>query len=756
MRRRTGLILAGAAAVLAALGVAAVQSRQSDDPPPEEAVAAPETTTSTTAAPTTTVGPVPTGSEWRALLEPGVGGRLTSLAIDPSDPNNVLVGGDLLGIGYSDDGGETWTRASGLLSLEVSRFTFVPDAPGTVWVGTMSGPHVSTDGGRTWTPMRNGLPEISNSTYTAPIEVVLVDRERPGRLLAFGGSHREWPSLGEPAWGAVWESTDGGENWSQATVIAGGGVVVTAAAQLGGGVWLASTVDGSVWRSVDDGYTWEWSGDGLPHNNVRDLATTSTGEVVYAALAEGPNVDGVHLPGGIWRSVDGGVTWEARSEGLGSQATPDVEHTSRYDAVAVSAVDPETLWTADLAFGIEAVYRSDDGGETWAVEPIENGGSLPATAYATPPTAEALAVDTEANELRFVAQSEYVLRRDGDGTWVDATASPAGDGFVGTGYSGLVATDVAFGPDGLGHLLLSALDGGQLLVTRDNGASWTRPLVEWDPWGGGQAVDITGPAGEHTYVLLGQFGRFNGVAVSHDGQATWSFHHGAEAGLPERLQEVGDLADLVADPANPDRVAASIGGTLYLSTDGGTGWSTVSTGREGDPSVATLAAAADGTIYAADAEGVVAIDPQGVITPIDGSPGQVDDLVVDDATGGLFAVRWAPEFSGNGGLHRWDGSSWTELCVDGCGDGLDLYVRSLAVDPFDPNHLVVVTNDLPFHDRVESGGVLESTDGGATWQPINDGLPILRVATVAFDPFQEGRIVIGTFGGGFYQLAREP
>ena len=37
------------------------------------------------------------------LGEPGVGGRITSIAFDPDNPDRVFVGGDLLGIAVTDD-----------------------------------------------------------------------------------------------------------------------------------------------------------------------------------------------------------------------------------------------------------------------------------------------------------------------------------------------------------------------------------------------------------------------------------------------------------------------------------------------------------------------------------------------------------------------------------------------------------------------------------------------------------------------------
>jgi hypothetical protein len=116
-------------------------------------------------------------------------------------------------------------------------------------------------------------------------------------------------------------------------------------------------------------------------------------------------------------------------------------------------------------------------------------------------------------------------------------------------------------------------------------------------------------------------------------------------------------------------------------------------------------------------------------------------MAVDAASGTVYATVGRTE---GGGLWRFAGGAWSKLLDEPM-------TFDVAVDPTDSAHLLVATNDHPFHDRVASVGMLSSTDGGATWAPANDGLPLLRVAAVGFDPAQPGRVVIGTFGRGFFE-----
>ena len=723
----------------AVAGVIAVATRDSPAPVPAAPVpAAPVPAAPVPAAPV----------HWRPMGEPGVGGRVTALAVDPFNADNIVVGGDLLGTARSIDGGRTWERSNGLLSLETARFTFDPNHPDVVWVATMSGPHVSTDGGVTWEPRRAGLPDLEAFSYSAPVEVVVFDNRVPDRLLAFGGSNREWRSPGEPAWGVVWESLDDGETWSALATIAGGANIVSAV-QLADGTLLVAALDEGVHRSLDGGRTWVRSTDGLPHSNVRNLAAVDGSPTVYAALAEGPRDGDDFLHGGIYRSDDAGLTWQNRSAGLAARRSDVAELTSRYDAIAVSAVDPDTIWTADLAFGLERVYRSNDGGGSWEVELDGDGEDDPATTYSSPATAEVLVADTERNELRFVAQSEYVIRREPNGDWVDATSSGSGSGRAGTGFSGLVATGVTFNAADEDGLSLNALDGGQYLRSEDAGQTWTRPLVSWNQWGGATSMSIAGPDGDHAYVLLGQFGQFGGIAASTDDQRSWTFVAGADVGLPERDVAVESIGDIVALDRDPRRVVATIDGSIHVSTDAGASWT-----RTLDGTYSALARGPADQLYVADADAVYRLGREGdEVEALPGSPAGVDRITMDPTTGALYAVRWGLEDNTSGQISRWDGASWTQLCLEvpSCGTGLDRYAADLAVDPNNADHLVVATNDLPFHDVIGSQGVLESMDGGATWEHINDGLPVRRVSVVAFDPHRPGRLVIGTTGGGFYE-----
>ncbi len=88
--------------------------------------------------------------------EPGSGGAMVDVSVSPADSKRILVSGDMLGVGLSEDGAESWQSTFGFKSWECGSFTWHPSDGKTVWVGMANGPYVSRDGGRTWVEKRGG------------------------------------------------------------------------------------------------------------------------------------------------------------------------------------------------------------------------------------------------------------------------------------------------------------------------------------------------------------------------------------------------------------------------------------------------------------------------------------------------------------------------------------------------------------------------------------------------------------------------
>jgi len=736
----TALVAFTALVVLATSSCSGVEGADDDEGVSDRAIPTIGPAASDTGSVTTPTGPEP-APRWTPLLEPGVGGRVTDVLIDPRNPQRLLAGGDLLGVAVSEDGGDTWRPGTGFASHEIGQITADPNRPDLYWAGTMSGPYRSDDGGVSWAPQRSGFPPVATGSYSAAVEIVLHDPATPDRLLAFGGSHREWESPDDPSFGAVWESTDAGESWARISTIASGRNIVDATYLADGSTLLVSVLDTGVFASTDGGATWERVDTGLPHQDTRGLAAhPSDPLVVWLALGNGTDPTSPRA-GDVLRSDDGGRTW-ASGSGLNEQVGDDPNLTATYVTVAVAPSDPDVVYTADVSWGVNSLFRSRDGGRRWTQVLSED--NRPAMAYQSTATAEALAVNpTDPNDV-MIGSAESVLRsHDGGSSWEDLTSSPVTDGgFVGRGWSGLVATDVLFNPHRTGEVMLLGFDGGNPIVSRDDLTRWTRPVAGHDPWGGAYAATVAGADGERLYVLLGQAGVFNGIVRSDDGGSTWSASYGAAAGLPDRYQWTGDDYAIHAFADQPDRVLAAIGGGLHLSTDGGARWSVL------EPGLGLTDIGADpvdpSIVYIAGTAGVYQSTDRGKTLIALGGPSSASRVTYDAASATVYATAWrAP----NGGLFRYRDGEWTQLTTDP-------FAYEVAVDPSDSDHLLLVGNDHPFHDEILSFGVLRSTDGGLTWNEANEGLTMRRVSAVAFDPHTPGRAIVGTFGQGFFVATR--
>ncbi|MEO1498472.1 MAG: hypothetical protein AAFV43_15110 [Planctomycetota bacterium] len=680
---------------------------------------------------------------WEPFGEPGSGGRITGMSISPHDPDRVLIAGDMLSVGISTNGGDTWDETFGFASWEAADFTWHPTDPTTVWVGTMSGPYKSTDGGVNWTSQRSGMSPIAPWNYSSPIERVMFDPNDDDRLLAIGGSSRRWGSPGSPDWGAIWESTNGGDSWSRLSTLTASGSstdptasgINTVSAEFGAGssTRLYAGADGEgFYRSDDGGVTWQKKNTGLPQTNIaRVVANPVATDFVYVSL----DADG-STPGGIYLSPNGGDSWTPINGGLDRISGASTETSSRYQALAIAPSAPSILYTGDARFGSQiGVARTVTGAGPWTttvatgdVDTFDPAGIQP----------EVITVDPSNANRVLAAGSAYILEtEDGGQTWEDITSVRVDEGYVGNGFTGWVSTAVEFNPLDPDHVIVQGFDAARVLQTKDGGANWTREATSTGNFEGGRDVVF---AGQNTiYATLGQ-NNFQGIARSTDAGDSWTVLSGAGRGLPSIGG--GLLPDgIYASPSDPTTVWAAVEGDLLRSTNSGDTWSVALNA----PDVRWIAEDpnAPDTFYVSSDVGVYRTADGINFDFIDG-PDEPGKMEVDANGDLLFAAH---DISGDpgAGLWRWDGDDWTQLFAD-------TYAVDVTVDPTDPMRIAVTTSDDPFHDVSRASGVYLSEDGGSSWRSINDGLPMLRGATITFNPHEPSQLVLGTGGRGFYTL----
>jgi hypothetical protein len=675
-------------------------------------------------------------SGWEPLGEPGVGGKVSALAVNPADPGDVLVGGDMLGVGLSEDGGRTWQATSGFASWEINAFTWDPGNPSEVWVGTLSGPYESIDGGHSWSAMRVGLP-TGDYPYSAPVQKVLIDSSNPEHLLAFGGNQSQFKAGGTGAlhYGLVYESMDGGAQWSTIANIGSNWNIMDVVAGTGDLQTLyAAVLAHGVYKSTDGGQTWAPVDTGLPNNDVNALAADpGDPNTVWAAVGENPSAaNGVYGPGGMYETTTGGTSWESDNNGI-----PQTASSVASDATSMASVllaGDGTLYTADQGDLDQKRYESTDGGAQWTVA----GGSF-GKFYPAAPTPLAWASSANGGFVIGGSSDTLMASTDHGATWQDAgSTQTATGGWHGNGFSGLLGTRIAFSPSQPGDMFLTGFDAGNLLRSTDGGASWTRPLVGWDNYGGGYDIQVGGQAGNIVYEVLGQAGAFNGIAVSQDGGQTWNYQTGGA--LPARYS-VGNGQGSVAIASSDGTTAYAVlpNEQVYVTTNTGSTWTQVPLAS---PAFAVASSPGNGNTYVATNAGIYEITSPGA-TPvlITGSPTGLRRLVI--APGGAVYAAGPIETS-QSGLWSNQSGSWTRLSSS-------QWVNDVAIDPNNSSRIVYVTNDNPYHDTSFATGVWISCNAGQTFTQYNAGLPMLRVLSVAFDPWIPGRLIVGTDGRGYWQ-----
>ncbi|WP_174624598.1 dockerin type I domain-containing protein [Candidatus Methylobacter favarea] len=175
--------------------------------------------------------------------------------------------------------------------------------------------------------------------------------------------------------------------------------------------------------------------------------------------------------------------------------------------------------------------------------------------------------------------------------------------------------------------------------------------------------------------------------------------------------EGGTVTTVAIDPVDPLTLYAGGYGGVFKSSNGGASWQAVTSGLPSDFGVSVLA-----------------IDP-------------VDPLT-------LYAGGYGGVFKSSNG-----GASWQAVTS---GLPSDFGVSVLAIDPVDPLTLYAGTAAVPFN---RGKGVFKSTNGGASWQAVNSGLPVplfsfvgapvLIVSALTIDPVDPETLYAGTDKGVF-------
>jgi photosystem II stability/assembly factor-like uncharacterized protein len=164
------------------------------------------------------------GANWTRI---GTATGLTSesfwaIVYDPATPTTMYAGTNSSGVFKSTNSGANWTvMNTGLTNSSrrsIRSLAIVPNAPATLYVGTLDGIFKTTNGGTSWTSFSNGLVvPFTDSISRAPgsVNAIVIDPVTPSTLYA--GSSSNSFSNGILPLMSLSKSTDSGANWTTVT-----------------------------------------------------------------------------------------------------------------------------------------------------------------------------------------------------------------------------------------------------------------------------------------------------------------------------------------------------------------------------------------------------------------------------------------------------------------------------------------------------------------------------------------------------------
>ena len=323
----------------------------------------------------------------RSIGPAAVGGRVSTLALEPRNPTTFYAGAGMGGVFKTTDGGVSFRAIfehEGVASI--GDIAVAPSDPRVVWVGTGeandrntsawgNGVYRSTDAGHTWTHVG-----LADSRVIARIAVHPTD-PRTAYVAAVGDL---WQPSAERG---LYKTTDGGATWRKVlgaaapydTRVGAGEVALDPAnpnvvyATLyarqrhiwsfdAGEAATEGHDEGGIFKSEDGGATWHKLVNGLPAHTERiGLSIYARNpNVLYATVATRMTSDGgttgpavsESATGGVFRSDDAGAHWRRMSDLL-----------NRPDYAGQIRVDPTT---DQRVYNLSAsIVVSDDSGKTW-------------------------------------------------------------------------------------------------------------------------------------------------------------------------------------------------------------------------------------------------------------------------------------------------------------------------------------------------------------------------------------------------------
>jgi len=655
------------------------------------------------------------GFEWRSIGPAMTAGRIADIAVSHENRSTWYVGVGSGGVWKTDNRGTTWNPVfDSEGSYSIGCITIDPNQAGTVWVGTgenVSGRHVgygdgvykSLDGGKSWTNM--GLKDSQH------IGQIVVD-PRNSNVVYVAAQGPLWSAGGERG---LYKTADGGKTWK---------LILSAGEYTGANEVhldprnpdtlfvslhqrfrnVAALMDGGpesgIHKSTDGGKTWRELSNGIPAEDKGKIGLSispADPDVVYATI------ELAQRAGGLWRSLDGGESWEKRSDEVYSGTGPHY-----YQEIFASPHDPDTLYQV-----APTLYKTVDGGKTMqAVKNKSVHGDYHAVVF-DPANPDYLMVGTDggvyesfdgAANWKFFANMPITQFYKVTVDYAEPFYNIYGGTQDNNTQGGPSRTDNVHGIRNQDWFVTVFADGHQ------SAADPTNPDIIYSEWQQGNLVRFDRKTGEVIYIQP------QPEADEESDRFNWD-------------------APILISPHDSSRLYFA-SQRVWRSDNRGDSWRAIS----GDLSHARdrMKLPMMGRVWSYDsAWDLMAMSQFGTITSLSESP-IVEGLLYAGTDDGRIHV------SEDGG-GKWRAIDRLPDVPDG------FFVNDIKADLHDADAVYVVVDDHKSGDF--SPYILKSTNRGGSWRSISDGLPERHVAwRLVQDHVNPGLLFAATEFGVFFTV----
>lgn len=288
---------------------------------------------------------------WEPIFENAPSQSIGAIAVAPSNPDHVWVGGGEanifrssmsgVGIHFSPDGGDTWEHKGLGETGQIARIVVHPDDPDTVWVAGAGkewshdperGVFKTTDGGETW----NKTLYVDERTGAYDLRI---DPRDPEVLYAatWERIRLKWMDPKPGPGTSIYKSTDGGESWREID----SGLPADRSKRGRIGIDIARSDPDVLYAFVDNHEIDRDAGDA--GKTERDAYGRERQDVIKGAE--------------VYRTSDGGETWEKRNSPSELLARNNATYGWVFGQIRVDPGDEDTVYVLGVS-----ILKSTDGG----------------------------------------------------------------------------------------------------------------------------------------------------------------------------------------------------------------------------------------------------------------------------------------------------------------------------------------------------------------------------------------------------------